>query len=493
MSDAREWRAWWQQHWMLAVLLGVAAALRFTGLGHESFWVDEIATWRCVTLPTIADILRYCARDVQAPGYMLILRVLLPILGTSEAGLRFPSAVAGVAGVWLIYRLGRELYGPRHGIVAALLTTVFWLPIRYSQEARTYAILFAVINATSLLWIKIARDAAQGRTLSRTQVVTYAALSLLQAYLHYYGLYVVLIQGMAALALAMILREKVGKVALCYAAIALGYMPWLPAALGQFERSGGHWIVRPGLITLWELALLLFNENVWIAVLGLCTVGLAVGRWAATTNWSGRRTLRDWATTLLLEPVPVLVLWVVSIGVPITLFSRFFIPLMIPRYLLFLYIPIYLLLADGLLSFGGKTSATLVALMVVLLLVDLFWRQEYYTRPHNMQFREATAYIAEREQHYPNSAIVAYSWNNADLDLYLERHGALLRTSGLVGTLDDLEQTLRLVDDGDVQFLWYISAWREPEPEFVEALAEHLQLRDTKEFVSVRVWLFEVP
>jgi len=485
---------WLRGHWILCLLVVAAAGLRFTRLGYQSFWVDEIASWRCIVMPTMMDTIEWCAADVQAPGYMVILRLLVPLTGISEAGLRLPAAIAGVICVPLIYVLGRDLYGESQGLLAAAFTTVLWLPLRYSQQARTYALLFATVTATSILWIRSARDLLYDREVPYPRLILYALVALLQSYLHYYGLYVIALQALAAFLVALVTGLGLKRTALCYALITLGYAPWVPAMLRQLGRSGDHWIVKPGLITLWQLALLLFNKSTWFAILGLAAAAYPVARWALAYDWKRRRSMRDWLTELLTDPAPLLALWIVCVGAPITLFSRFAIPLMIPRYLLFLYIPVYLLCAEALLSFRWKhLRVTAIAVVMVAFVVHLFFVMSYYTEPRNAQFREVTLYVAEREQDYPQSALLAYSWNNADIDLYLQRHRATLRTAGVVGTLEDVDRTLEFVEERDLDFLWYISAWREPEAEFVRALEEHLILLEHAAFVQTEVWLFEVP
>jgi mannosyltransferase len=487
------WR-WLQDHSMLCGLIVLAAALRFARLGFQSFWVDEIASWHRVAMPTMMATIESCAVDVQAPGYMVILRLLLPLTGISEAGLRWPAAVAGVICVPLIYVLGRDLYGKNHGLLAAAFTTVFWLPLRYSQQARTYALLFATVTATSILWIRSARDLLHDREVPYARWILYAIVALVQAYLHYYGLYVIALQALGGLLVAWVTRRGLKRMAIAYGLFAAGYAPWVPAMLRQLGRSGDHWIVKPGFITLWQLALQLFNESGVFAALGLLAASYPVMRWALSFDWKRHRSMHEGLTELVTDPAPLLALWIVGVGVPITLFSRFVIPLMIPRYLLFLYIPVYLLCAEALLSIRRprlRVAAVLVVLVAFVL--QLFVVEGYYTEPRNAQFREVTLYVAEREASYPRSALLAYSWNNDHIDLYLEHHGATLRTEGFVGTLADLDRALAFVAERDLDHLWFMSAWRAPEPAFVDALSEHLVLVDHAAFLQTEVWLFKVP
>ena len=76
----------------------------------------------------------------QAPLFYLMTWLLRP-WGDGEFILRLPAAIAGVLTVFAVYLLGKELFGRRAGLVAALLTSVSPYMVWYSQEARNYSLL----------------------------------------------------------------------------------------------------------------------------------------------------------------------------------------------------------------------------------------------------------------------------------------------------------------------------------------------------------------
>lgn len=97
----------------------VGAALRFTHLGTESLWNDEVSSWHRSNVDSLAAVLRNASHDVHTPGSHLLVYVLLHNVGDSEAILRLPSAIGGVLALVAIYFLGRRLYSPREGLLAA--------------------------------------------------------------------------------------------------------------------------------------------------------------------------------------------------------------------------------------------------------------------------------------------------------------------------------------------------------------------------------------
>jgi 4-amino-4-deoxy-L-arabinose transferase-like glycosyltransferase len=112
---------------LLAIML-LGAVLRFSGLGFQSLWSDELASWDISTRETMSQVIGGVQSDDHPPLYYLILRFAQWIFGDSEWALRLPSAVAGWLCIPAIYLLGKRLYSEREGIFAALFLTVFWAP-----------------------------------------------------------------------------------------------------------------------------------------------------------------------------------------------------------------------------------------------------------------------------------------------------------------------------------------------------------------------------
>jgi uncharacterized membrane protein len=112
---------------LLAIML-LGAVLRFYGLGFQSLWSDELASWDFSNRETISQVIGGVRSDDHPPLYSLILRFTQWIFGDSEWALRFPSAFAGWLCIPAIYLLGKRLYSESEGIKAALFLAVFWAP-----------------------------------------------------------------------------------------------------------------------------------------------------------------------------------------------------------------------------------------------------------------------------------------------------------------------------------------------------------------------------
>jgi mannosyltransferase len=136
---------------ILAALVAAAAALRFTRIGHQSFWLDESYTVDLVQRP-FGDMLSGVASDESTPPLYYVLAWLWEkVFGHGEAGLRSLSAVFGTLAVPVAWRAAREWFGsPRAGLVAAALVAFNPFFVWYSQEARAYSLLVLMALLTLL-------------------------------------------------------------------------------------------------------------------------------------------------------------------------------------------------------------------------------------------------------------------------------------------------------------------------------------------------------
>jgi mannosyltransferase len=95
---------------VLLAIMFLGAVLRFYGLGFQSLWSDELASWDISTRETISKVIGGLRGDDHPPLYFLILRFAQWIFGDSEWALRLPSAFAGWLCIPGIYLLGKRLY-----------------------------------------------------------------------------------------------------------------------------------------------------------------------------------------------------------------------------------------------------------------------------------------------------------------------------------------------------------------------------------------------
>jgi mannosyltransferase len=150
--------------WILAGLTALGALLRFATLGDQAYHHDEIVTASRVLRVGFGHAMDAVGFSESAPPlYYALAWLWTQVTGNGEWGLRFLSALAGVATIPVAFLIGRELRGERAGVIAAALVAVNPMLLWYSQEARAYALL-GLFCALSLLFCVRALQPAQPST-----------------------------------------------------------------------------------------------------------------------------------------------------------------------------------------------------------------------------------------------------------------------------------------------------------------------------------------
>jgi 4-amino-4-deoxy-L-arabinose transferase-like glycosyltransferase len=213
---------------LAATLVLLALGLRLYALGR-GLWVDEVTTLVQYVRPPFGVIATTYDSQNQHPLYSLLAHAAFRLFGESAWALRLPAALFGTATVWALWRLGREVAGEREGLLAALVLTVSYQHVWFSQNARGYSGLLFWAVLSSWLLVRALRE-------QRPALWAWFAVSVaLGMYTHLTMLFVVL--GQFAAYLWALLRGRLA-----------GAERWRPLAAG---------FVLSGLLTLTLYALVL--------------------------------------------------------------------------------------------------------------------------------------------------------------------------------------------------------------------------------------------
>ncbi len=232
----------------LGLVLLLAAAMRLWGLGRESIWWDEAYSiaWSQHDLGWLLDYLR--TSDVHPPAYYAVLHGWVVALGPGVAETRLLSALLGLAGIAAAYLLGRDMFRPRVGVLFALFVAVSEFHLYYSQEVRSYIMLFAAsVVSMHAYWQLFHRPDAPRLG---WRFAYYVAATTLLLYTHFTGVFVVVAQvAHRAIILANAPDRKAFLLwAASQALVAALFLPWFLVLLEQAARvEQGFWIPKPTL------------------------------------------------------------------------------------------------------------------------------------------------------------------------------------------------------------------------------------------------------
>ena len=328
-------RATRNRHVILLTLL--AFALRVVLLDRQSLWYDETfslavagADWPIFWPALLSD-------GVHPPGYYLLMRVCLDLLGPSEFALRFASVVAGTLAVPMIWQLGLALGSRRWAGAAAMLLAINPFALWHAQEARMYSLLLCLVIAGGCAFWKLIARPCWSRWLWFTLV------SALSFAVHYFAFVFSLAQFVYLIINLRRTHRALRWWALAQVAAFLPFLPWAMAIATREGRNFGiGWIHPPTLLdvplTLTNLSLALSNPGwgwTWAGfalILTLATVGAVLARtFLLPTSYSSPPS--RWLFLAIWLVIPLAFTWLISLRLPLYV-DRFFIICLPPLILL---------------------------------------------------------------------------------------------------------------------------------------------------------------
>ncbi|MBX3080345.1 MAG: glycosyltransferase family 39 protein [Anaerolineae bacterium] len=276
-------RALWKITPLLLILL--AAYLRFYQIDHQSLWNDEGNSLR-LAQRTVPDLIATSRLDIHPPGYYLLLKGWISLVGESELALRSLSAFAGVLTVVCVYALGKQLFAKGVGIMAALLVTINTFSIYYAQETRMYAWLTLFAAASMLAFVRWMERPRWRR------VLPLALINAAGLYTQYVFPFVMLTQGVMLVVRLAVHQNGTPRTRLVLRYVALNlltialFLPQLGDAwrqVSQWPRTGEavEFATGAGTLIQWlTLGKTAVNVSWWLyLLLGLFAVASLLPDW----------------------------------------------------------------------------------------------------------------------------------------------------------------------------------------------------------------------
>ena len=162
---------------------------------NTDLWMDEVFTLIRSVRPGFGEILAIYSGDNQHTLYSLLAKFSVQLFGEYAWSLRLPALMFGVASIWATARVTRLTFGTREAILAAMLCTISYHHIWFSQNARGYTVLlFVALMATDCLL----RGLETGRW---RYWIGYAVLISLGAFAHLTGVFIAIAHAMVIAAL----------------------------------------------------------------------------------------------------------------------------------------------------------------------------------------------------------------------------------------------------------------------------------------------------
>lgn len=279
-----------------------------------------------LSIPAILDMLQ---GENNPPLHFLLLHYWINVFGIDAFSVRFPSVLCSSLTAVVLFQMGKSFWNYRTGLLVALLFTFSNYQMVFAHEARVYA-LFALLTAVSMFYfLKITK----GHSNWKTYLFLLIANTLL-LYAHYFGFWVVFIQ-FGSLLLLNDKRFLIRKHLIYLGVQGLCYLPMVVIFVQRLQESTtkGTWVRPPdGPDALYNMLRLFSNAPV-VTVVALVIILLAVVK-----------GIRQKAYQQLPAHTFITILWFAIPFLGMFLLS-FKVPMFVDRYLIFVSLGYYLVLA----------------------------------------------------------------------------------------------------------------------------------------------------
>lgn len=388
---------WLKQNYFLAIILLVSAVLRFYHLDFQSVWLDEIHTINEAN-PTssLAQIYKgLLISEPHPPLYFFLVHYFFILFGYTSFVLRAFSVIVGLLGIYSIYILGREIFNKKVGLYAAVLLSVNYFHIYYSQEGRMYALLFLTTTLSFYFLVKFIKEA------NIKSALIYSLFSTLMIYCHFFALFAFVSQYVILLYFIFKPYQTTRIQFFKYCVISgfttlLLYFP----TYSLFKRTSemtSMWIPKPTLEIFTEIFKDFFGQSEIV----LFFVTLLILLFFLQLFKAGEKQdfKADPKEDKLVFSFLVLFIWIsVTLILPL-IRSYISLPMLINRYFINILPAIIILIAIGLSYIRSKLVLySVLAGIVIFSITDVVIVKHYYTVRTKSEFREVSQYIIDKNK-----------------------------------------------------------------------------------------------
>jgi hypothetical protein len=335
---------------------------------------------------------------------------------------------------------------------------------------------------TSYFWWDVMIGLRYRGELPKREAALYVVCAVLCAYLHYFGLLLVVLQGVALAALA---HGTLRKDLLLYVPIVLAYLPWLPGMISQFQRASVE-AGEPSLQALPDYFEFLFGRS-WLLALAAWTL-LA---FLLLRGWDDLRPRRKGGGV---PPSLLLAAWALVPFVVAFVVSQSFSEVLIARNLLISLPAVYLLVARSVTrAFSGKAAAifqgTVAFGLAAACLAFLLFSADYYTTPTKEQVREAASYVVGHED---KATLVIRCDADDRLDYYLGSDQSGGTNDVDACTARDFPKVEKRVKEGDYSEVFHFISPNEADQQMISMLQRTFQPVHYERFDGASVVVYKV-
>jgi len=367
---------------MVLLIIAVAFLWRTAMLAGQSLWRDEVDVILFSSWP-LPDLLRgLFNKGHNGPLFYVLLRPWRAIVGDSEFALRYPSAMLGTLVIPLGFMLARELrLNSRIGVLLGVLMATSPYLIWYSQEAKMYTLLLALVMFAFIAYWRA------WRTGSKFWWAAFVVTTSLSFYSHILSPLMLTVYGIMALIHFNQGQAKRRAWLISIGCLTVPYLPlvwWQIGLLHQGIDSGHPFYDLTteiyALLKVYSGGLTSFNPPTDTFLIILYIFLFLSGTIFSVRNFSVIFILATWVF------LPTILIYLISLRV--TVFED--------RYLIYITPPFYLLVVLGLTNLQRYSRQLASFGLGIILMFNLIGTWQQQRQPIKADFRAAAAYITQQ-------------------------------------------------------------------------------------------------
>ncbi len=419
----------------LIITFLAAVALRFKGLTVQSYWADEIVGMS-FSKPSNSFSLMYekALSEPHPPFYQMLLWAWFKIFGYTEYAGRSLSAAIGSLAVFAVYFLGKQVYNKEVGIYAAMIASLNYFALFYSQEVRSYALLFLLSTLSFNFFVQVITK----RT--KKGLFLYLLATPVLLYTHYFGFFLVMTQ--AIVFVFYIIQEKENRKRLFGLGVAAGVgilasiSPLLDSIINNSNKSQ-FWVGRPSADFFIQFMKNYVNSH-YLEVIFLVLLVMSLRAFSRKSENKEHKTMTI-----------VLLLWVFFGYLLPYIRSVTSTPILVDRYTMIVLPAFMLLSAYGIFMLKKPKFKIIAVVIVVFFSSHQIIATEYYTKAIKQDYRGILSDILMGTEKVPVYEVVPfYSLYQEMLqfDIYIEPDTVFPKIFTTKLNNDSLEKCFFLVD-----------------------------------------------
>jgi mannosyltransferase len=352
------------RHLLLWLLVAVNMLLKGIYIDHHPLAGDEPFSVYYAQ-QNVPDLIRELSQGNNPPLYETILHYGIKIGGVSVWSVRWPSLLFSSITVAIIFMIGIRFFNFHTALLSSVLFIFSNYHLSFAHEARVYALLGMLTAWSVYLYLRILQSLSQpalqrpkGSVGYYLPFVVLALVNTFIIYAHYFGVFILGIQGVFLLGYPSIWKPHLKGFLLYLMALIVLYIPNLFVFIRRASAaSDGTWLLPPEGVEKAYFMWCDFSNEPVVAV-----IFLVVCLWAAARYLRSRKTIRVHMATAFV----IFWFWTLFWGMFLV---SFWFPMFLDRYLMPAAIAFPLLIAIAIRSLGQKSTIGpwLIGVMAVLM------------------------------------------------------------------------------------------------------------------------------